>query len=88
MKAATYISKIQKEQVCSIATAEKLTEALHREGLLDENLVVRFRPLFGDFDIVERSWFTVQESKVFINVGNIENLMTVILKMNEGGSDD
>jgi hypothetical protein len=84
MKASTYISKIQKEQICSIATAEKLTEALHREGLLDENLVVRFRPLFGDFDILEKSWFTIQKSNVFIQVGKIENLMVVIQEIKKG----
>lgn len=52
MKAITYVNNIKKENACSILTAQKLTKALHREGIMDESLAVRFRPLFGDFDIV------------------------------------
>lgn len=56
MKAATYINKIIRDDACSIHTAEKLTEALHREGLLHPHLALRFRPLYGDFDIVSAEW--------------------------------
>lgn len=56
MKSETYIKKILAEGACSIATAEKLTEALHREGLLHPHLSVRFKVLFGDFDIIETEW--------------------------------
>ena len=56
MKAKTYIEKIKKENACSIHTAEKLTEALHRENILHPDLSVRFRPLWGDFDIIETEW--------------------------------
>lgn len=52
MKAKTYYNKIKTENACSIATAENFTKALHREGLLDRSLAIRFRPLFCDFDIV------------------------------------
>lgn len=57
MKAITYIRKIDEAGACSIHTAEKLTEALHREQLLHPDLVLRFRPLYGDFDFVHKSWF-------------------------------
>ena len=56
MKAATYIKRIKEDNACSIHTAEKLTEALHREGILHTDLAIRFRPLFGDFDVVHKEW--------------------------------
>lgn len=56
MKAATYIKRIKEDNACSIHTAEKLTEALHREGILHPDLAIRFRPLFGDFDVVHKEW--------------------------------
>lgn len=59
MKAITYINKIKKENACSIHTAKLLTKAMHREGIMDETLAVRFRPLFGDFDIVNSDFETV-----------------------------
>lgn len=55
-ESTTYINKIIRENACSIQTAEKLTEALHREGILHPDLALRFRPLFGDFDIVSTGW--------------------------------
>lgn len=58
MKAINYVRKIEKENACSIHTAEKLTRALHREGVMDESLAIRFRPLFGDFDIVNSDFET------------------------------
>lgn len=47
-----YIQKITRENACSIETAEKLDKALHRENKLHEWLKLRFRPLYGDFDVV------------------------------------
>ena len=52
MKAMTYMNRIRESGHCSIHDAEMLTKALHREGLLAENQAIRFRTLFGDFDIV------------------------------------
>lgn len=52
MKAITYVKKIREQNACSIALAENLTRAMHREGIMDESLAIRFRPLFGDFDLV------------------------------------
>ena len=66
MKAITYIKKIDKENACSIHTADKLSEALHRENFLHPDLVLRFRPLYGDFDFVEKSWFIGNE-KAFMS---------------------
>lgn len=52
MKAINYIKKIQSENACSIHTAELLTAALHREERLSPKWAVRFRPMYGDFDLV------------------------------------
>lgn len=52
MKAMTYMNRIRIKECCSIHEAEMLTKALHREGKLPTNQIVRFRPLFRDFDIV------------------------------------
>ena len=56
MKAITIIKKIEKNGKTSIEQVELLTKALHREGRLAENKMVRFRPLYGDFDIVNADW--------------------------------
>lgn len=56
MKARTYIDTIIKTNSCSINTAEKLTNAMHREGLLHEDLALRFRMLYGDFDYMPQTW--------------------------------
>lgn len=58
MKAITIIKKIQAENGCSIARAELLTKAMHREGILPSSAAIRFRPLFGDFDIVNADFET------------------------------
>lgn len=78
MKAVTYIEKIQKENCCSVQTAENLTKALHREELLDKNLIVRFRPLYGDFDILHKDWFTNHRNDIYYEVGDIDNLMKTL----------
>lgn len=79
MRVVTIIKKIEKENGCSIATAELLTRALHREKRLDNDLAVRFRPLFGDFDIVNISWFndwriTRVDNEDYRYIGTINNL--------------
>ena len=56
MKARTYIDTIIKTNSCSINTAEKLTKAMHREGLLHQDLALRFRILYGDFDYMPQTW--------------------------------
>ena len=63
MKAATYINMIKTSGVCSIMTAEHLTNAMHREGLLHCDLSVRLRPLFGDFDIIPTTWLHGDHSR-------------------------
>ena len=76
MKAQTIIKRIEKEQACSIATAELLTRALHRENKLDKEQAIRFRPLFGDFDIVNADLFETGEFKNHLcyDIGTIEDL--------------
>lgn len=59
MKAINYINKIIKDNACSIHTAELLTKALHRENIMSDTLAIRFRPLYGDFDIVNSDWLSV-----------------------------
>lgn len=56
MTAREIIRKIITENECSIEMAEQLTKALHEEGYLNKDLVLRFRPLFCDFDFVPRAW--------------------------------
>lgn len=63
MKAITIMNKIKKANECSIATAELLTKALHREDKLSDDQAVRFRPLYGDFDIVNSDLFITGEFK-------------------------
>lgn len=81
MKAITYIEKIKRENCCSVHTAEILNKALHREGLLDKKLVLRFRPLYGDFDILHKDWFTNHRNDIYYEVGDIENLMNTLSKI-------
>lgn len=57
MKAENIIGGFIENQMCSILSAEKLTRALIRDEMLDEDLMIRFRPLLGDFDIIERRWY-------------------------------
>lgn len=77
MKATTYIQKILAEGACSVATAEKLTEALHREGLLHPHLSVRFKILFGNFDIVETEWLKGNIKKTwFYPIIEFPNIIT------------
>ena len=63
MKANTILNKIKREDACSIATAELLTKALHREGKLEITQAIRFMPLFGKFDIVNADLFKTGEFK-------------------------
>lgn len=81
MKAKTIILKIEKEQACSIAAAELLTRALHRENKLDINKAVRFRPLFCDFDIVNADLFRTGEFNLNLcsDIGTIEDLKKMFL---------
>ena len=77
MKAETYIKKILAEGACSIATAEKLTKALHREGLLHPHLSVRFKLLFGTFDIIETDWLEEKnENPWFYPINEFSNIIT------------
>lgn len=76
MKSTTIIAKIADTQMCSIATAELLTKALHREGRLSLDRAVRFRPLYGDFDIVSADFADYDKTafQVYETIGTIENL--------------
>lgn len=78
MKAITYINRIKKENGCSIHTAEMLTKAFHREKLLGDDLAIRFRPLFGDFDIVNADFLTVGVNYSSpITLENLESLASL-----------
>lgn len=76
MKAITIIKKIEKNGKTSIAQAELLNKALHREGRLPENKMVRFRPLYGDFDIVNADFIKAGEFNLDLcePIGGIEEL--------------
>ena len=76
MKAITIIKKIEKNGKTSIKQAELLNKALHREGRLAENKMVRFRPLYGDFDIVNADYIKTGEFNLDLceSIGGIEEL--------------
>lgn len=81
MKAETIIKKIISENQCSIATAELLDRALKREKHLPSNVWLRFRPMFGDFDVIDVNIY--DDSCDFSNISrqikvNIETLITEI----------
>lgn len=78
MTVGKIISKIITENECSIEMAEQLTETLHNGRYLHKDLVLRFRPLYGDFDIVPRAWmegFGIVEDteKYYIGAFNMPN---------------
>lgn len=76
MKARTYIKKILKDDACSIATAEKLDNALQREGIKIPGHI-RFSPLrglyLGDLTISE-SEKAGHMGRVFINFQSAAHL--------------
>lgn len=76
MKAITIIKKIEKNGKTSIEQVELLTKALHREGRLAENKMVRFRPLYGDFDIVNSDLMVTKKFNLDLCeiIGGIEEL--------------
>ena len=77
MKAITIVKKIEKENACSIHTAELLTDALHREGRLPNGYAIRFRPLFGDFDVVNADF---EKHRVTYSVGiTLEELKNIAM---------
>ena len=80
MKAETIINKITAEQVCSIHTCELLTKALHRENKLALDRAVRFRPLFGDFDIVNADYEENGVTAGYIQPVRIEALKDILFK--------
>lgn len=62
MKAKTiFTNRIEKIHACSIATAELLTKALHREHLLEVNRAVRFNPIMLEFEIVNSNYLDTGE---------------------------
>lgn len=77
MKAMTYLKRIQKEQECSLHQIEMLTKALHRENLLKEEQAVRFRPFYGDFELISATWFTELKSvpELYEYIGDIDKLV-------------
>lgn len=76
MKSTTIINKIKSEQMCSISTAKLLTKALQREEKLPINMVIRFRPLQRDFDIINADFYNTGEfnRKLCHYIGTVENL--------------
>lgn len=78
------IKQIKITNKCSIDRAKELTKALHSEGLLDKSLAVRFRPLYQDFDILEKRYFKCFETTVYKYVGAIDNLMSVVDELGKG----
>lgn len=78
MKAATYVKKIKEANGCSILLAENLTHALHRENRLIKELAIRFRPLYGDFDIVNADFATAGiKSSESITLEELEKIATI-----------
>ena len=78
MKAETIINKIERSQVCSIHDAELLTSALHREKKLPAECAIRFRPLYGDFDIVNADYEEIGPVRAYSENMNIETLKNLM----------
>ena len=79
MKSSTILNRMQSSNTASIAQVELLTKALYREHKLPNDRAVRFRPILGDFDIVNRDLWKTGE---FIpckckHIGSISDLLTM-----------
>lgn len=75
MKVKTYLQKIKKENACSINTANNLTRALHREEKLNKIMAIRFKPLYGKFDIVNADYEINGLKKCYTDDLTIDNLI-------------
>ena len=80
MKAINYVKRMVENGTCSIHEVEKLNEALHREKLLEDNIIIRFKPLFAEFDLVSADWFSSDGKKChfYTKIGNIDKLVIFI----------
>lgn len=57
MKAITYAKRIKERRATSVNEVEKLSRAMHREGLLDSEYELSFMPLYGKFRYVNADYF-------------------------------
>lgn len=74
MKSSTILDRIKHDQTCSIHTIELLNKALKREGKLNEAQSIRFRFLYGDFDIVNADYMQNGVKASYHAPMNIETL--------------
>lgn len=51
------IETMKKKNSFSIAMCDELNVLMTSEGILPSGYILRFRPLFGDFDLVPVNWF-------------------------------
>lgn len=72
MKSSTIIKKIKTEGVCSEHTAELLTHALHREGKLEKDRIIRFSILQRKFDVVNADYLKTRKFNMEICTGWME----------------
>lgn len=66
MKSITILNRIKKEESCSLHDIDLLTKALKRENKLREKESIRFRLLYGDFDIVNNDFENVGVTKQYM----------------------
>lgn len=80
MKLTTILNKVKSENRCSIATAEMINQKLHEEHLIPDQMVFRFRPLYGDFDLVTRDWLegVTPTSENYTYIGTIDDLIAIL----------
>lgn len=77
MKSSTIMRRIKEKGTCTIAACEKLTYTLICEGKLNPSQAIRFRPLHGDFDIINSDYYITGTFNPDLCCGpfNIDELM-------------
>lgn len=90
MKLSTILKKVKAENRCSIATAEKIGKKMTDLGIISESEIFRFRPLYGDFDVVPRAWIEKGcpgplDENDYLMFKTIDDLITFVDMFMNGG---
>lgn len=57
MKVIDMINEIEKNQKCSVNKANELTKLAQNENRISKKEIVRFKPFFGVFDIINYDFY-------------------------------
>lgn len=77
MKAITYAKRIKARQATSVHEVEKLSHAMHREGLLDAQHELSFMPLYGKFRYINADYFNTGVL-TYEDIVNIDEIISFI----------